>query len=209
MSAPLRRLLALTLVVLSLLGACSLPGTSAPTATPPPTTTAIPATATVPPVTITTPSAAPATPTAAATPTVTRPVPRPPRLRPPPGWGYRPRPPTQATPVFGTFLVVQDARQACELTLPVGFAPTSTPGSFASADGKMLVTLQSLPAGPDDTLDDLALPFVEAFIPTVQGYEQTSVIRLADNLRIDFTGNLPGVAMVASTSARSTPPSAS
>jgi hypothetical protein len=192
MSAPLRRLLALTLVVLSLLGGCSLPGTSAPTATPPPTATTIPATATAPPVVITTPSAAPATPTAAATPTVTRPVPPATPATPTARLGIPATPPTPATPVVGTFLVVQDARQACELTLPVGFAPTSTPGSFASADGKMMVTLQSLLAGPDDILDDLALPFVEAFIPTVQGYEQTSVIRLADSLRIDFTGNLPG-----------------
>jgi hypothetical protein len=109
------------------------------------------------------------------------------------------RPGTPATPgTPGTPIAtpagtpVQDARGACELTLPPGFAPTPTPGSFASADGRVLIALESLSAGPDDTLDDLALPFVGAFIPTVEGYQQTAVIRLADNLRIDFTGGLPG-----------------
>jgi hypothetical protein len=76
--------------------------------------------------------------------------------------------------------------------IPASFAPTSTPGVYVGFDGKALIALQSLGVGPDETLDDLALPFVGEFIPTVEGYEQTSVIRLADNLRIDFTGNLPG-----------------
>lgn len=211
-AAPLRRLLVLALVVLALSGlaGCSLPGTAAPTATPLPTVTSVPVTATaqqVAVVTPTTPSVAPAPPTATATiaPTATATMPpvtpitsatlASPTMRPAtPG---TPGTPVQgaATPVplpIGDTQLIQDEQQACEMRIPVSFAPTSTPGAYAGLDGKALIALQSLNVGPDETLDDLALPFVGEFIPTVEGYEQTAVIRLADNLRIDFTGNLLG-----------------
>lgn len=193
LGAPLRGTFATMLALLVFLVGCSLPGSSNPTATPPPpTATTFPGTVTASPVASATPSATPATPTVPAMPTATRPAPSATPATPTARLGIPATPPTPATPVVGTFTVIQDARQACELTLPGGFAPTATPGRYTSADGRVVIALQSLAAGQDDTLDDLALPFVGAFIPTVQGYEQTAVIRLDDNLRIDFTGNMPG-----------------
>ncbi len=200
---PARVLLSLSLL---LLAGCSLPGTTAPTATPAPAAT--PVATTVPvviaPATTAAASAAPSaaaiatavpTLTATARPTVAATVATPSVAASPATPPATPvavataTPPVSAAP--GGAQTIRDVRQACELTLPAGFSATSSPGSFASADGKVLVALQSLSAGPENVLDDLALPFVGSFIPTVTGYQQTAVIRVGDSLRIDFTGGLP------------------
>lgn len=188
---PLRPLLALALTILALAGTggCSLPGSAAPTATPAPTlaaASAAPASAAPPTATVTIPPPP-------ATPTATTPSARPATPATPPAGGSPTAVPRPATPGGSPTapLVVQDARRACELTLPAGVGPTGTPGNYASADGRVLIALQSLAMGPGDALDDLALPFVGAFMPTVAGYAQTAIIREGNTLRIDFSGGLP------------------
>ena len=195
--SALRAVLSLGLL---LLAGCSLPSAAAPTAMPVPATVAVaaPATATA---TIAAASAAPsvaATATAVPMPTaITRPTAVATAATPPvaaaPGTPATPAAAATTTPAAAAVgpQTIRDARQACELMLPAGFAATSNPGGFASSGGKVLIVLQSLSAGSDNGLDDLALPFVGAFIPTVAGYEQTAVIKVADSLRIDFTGGLP------------------
>jgi hypothetical protein len=77
------------------------------------------------------------------------------------------------------------------VTLPAGFAASpAAAGTYIGAGGGAIVALTALQAGPDDTLDDVALPFVGAFVSSVEGYQQTGVLREADNLRVDFTGRL-------------------
>lgn len=194
---PLRRILLLSLAMLSLGGlmGCSLPGTAAPTATPPATATLVAAVPTtvvpsaMPSAAPPSPTSVPPTATAAPTATATAPPATPATPTTRPGTPGTPATPI-ATPV-ASGQTIQDERGECELALPAGFVAAGAPGRFASADGRVLVALQSLNAGPDETLDDLALPFVGAFIPTVAGYEQTAVIRLAESLRIDFRGGLP------------------
>jgi hypothetical protein len=207
--APLRRVLVLALVSLAVGGGagCDFPGTSAPTATAQPTATGVPATvaatATAPQVAVATPSIVPSPPTASATvaPTATATATVSPTKTIAPTMQSA-TPGTPGTPVqggatpglspLGEVRVVREARQACELDIPASFVAAGVPDTFASADGRVTIALQSLDIGPDEAFDDLALPFVGNFIATVGGYQQTSVIRLADNLRIDFTGNRPG-----------------
>lgn len=189
LAAMTRRALACFVVCLAL-GGCSLPGASSPTPTPLPTATAAPATATA--TAAPAASAAPLTPTIIATVTATATATRTPAPATPATPNARPATPaTPAATPLAAGQTIGDERQVCELTLPADYKPAGGPGHYASADGRVLVALQSLTAGQDDTLDDLALPFVGAFIPTVTGYEQTAVIRLADSLRIDFRGGLP------------------
>jgi hypothetical protein len=207
-----RQVLVLALVVLAIggLAGCSFSGTAAPTATPPPTATSVPATmavtATAAQVAVVTPSVATSLPTATATGLPTATVMATATMRPTvtasptirlatPG---TPGTPASAGATPGTAqLVLRDAQQACELTLPVGFDQnvSSSPNDSYIADrGVLRISLQSLTVGQDEAFDDQTLPFVGAFIPTVEGYQQTSVIRLADSLRIDFRGqmSLPG-----------------
>ncbi|MFN8513030.1 MAG: hypothetical protein U0232_11680 [Thermomicrobiales bacterium] len=216
-AAPLRRGLVLALVLLALggLAGCSFPGSAVPTATPEPTATGVPvtvaATATVAQVAVAMPSVAPSLPTATATIAATATVSATATVLPtmtvvpttrPATPGTPATPVASATPVqggpsptvspLGDVQVIRDAAQACELSIPAGFVPTSIPGTYASADGRVTIALQSLPVAPGEGLDDLALPFMGEFIPTVEGYQQTAIIRLADNLRIDFSGNRPG-----------------
>jgi hypothetical protein len=47
-----------------------------------------------------------------------------------------------------------------------------------------------LQAEPDDTLDDVALPYISTTMAQIAGYQQTKVTKGADNLRIDFTGTI-------------------
>lgn len=200
--------LALGLIALTVgLGGCSLPGsaapTPAPTATPPPSAapslapTAVAAASASPSVAPASPSPSPA---ATASPSAVPTVATPPTVRPAtptsaatPATPVPPTvtvPPTVATPVAST-QTLRDATLACEMSVPANYVPAATPGTVVSADGKVRVALQALTIGPTETLDDLTLPFVGAFIPTVNGYEQVAIIRLADSLRIDFRGGLP------------------
>lgn len=205
-----RALLGVTLVTLATAGlnACSAPWSSNATATPapaatatPPQATATPAAASVatspaPPPLPTIPPATPApspTATQIATPSVATPAPATPQRPGPIAGSATPPPATPATPLAGD-LIVEDPERACAVALPPGFTPVSAnPGSFAAADGRALLTLASLTANPDDTLDDLALPFVAAFIPLVTNYQQTIVTKQDDSLRIEFTGQIGAV----------------
>jgi hypothetical protein len=88
---------------------------------------------------------------------------------------------------------VTEPQGLCAVTLPVGFAASPNgDGRYVGVDGRAIVALTATEAGPDDTLDDVALPFVGAFVATVEGYQQTAVLKEADSLRVDFTGRLAG-----------------
>ncbi|CAA9550095.1 MAG: hypothetical protein AVDCRST_MAG18-244 [uncultured Thermomicrobiales bacterium] len=140
-----------------------------PTVTPPaPMATVVPtATATIAPTTIpTTVPPAPTVPSSLA-PTATL-------LVPPTG-----APATTAT----------EPRGLCTLTLPVDFVATGG-GAYTDANGRVTVTLAGLTAEPDDTLDDVALPYVGTASATIADYRQAQATKGADSLRIDFTGRL-------------------
>lgn len=144
------------------------------TATIAPTNTAIPAVPTTPiPATLATPP-----PTAIPAPSATAP--------PLTATAVAPTPiPVSPTPLSGTSAT--DAQGRCALALPPGFAATGA-GIFSGANGRALITLTALAVGANDTLDDVALPFVSAFTAPIGDYRQTAVARGADDLRLDFTG---------------------
>jgi hypothetical protein len=87
-------------------------------------------------------------------------------------------------------MTVTEPQGLCTVTLSAGFAASATAGTYTGAGDRAVVSLTALQAGPDDTLDDVALPFVGTFVASVEGYQQTGVAREADNLRVDFTGRL-------------------
>ncbi len=64
------------------------------------------------------------------------------------------------------------------------------PDTYSGFAGRVRVTLTALAAEPEDTLDDLALPFVGTFAGTVAEYRQTAVSKGAESLRVDFIGRL-------------------
>lgn len=157
------------------------------TATPQPTATVAPPTATIlPTATTAPPTSTPVPPTATVAPTATHTPVQPPPTAPPTLAPTATLPPPPTTIPATTAI---DPQGLCSITLPIGFAATGG-GVFTGFGGRSTITLTALAAEPDDTLDDVALPFISTATAAITDYRQSRAIKGTDSLRIDFTGHL-------------------